>query len=164
MSDYGGDNMAKKTNLEMLEFGIEYAKKCVELEKRLEIDLWLGDSELRFKNQAITLGTLAECESAKEAEQYIYEVNVDVEGLTDNAYIDGVILCEGYVYEALYYYQGFGDTSTYGKEETAVLDSECRMVIEKHGFHLDLSNGGTIVLQCRESFKEEMKSIGWIIE
>lgn len=155
--------MGKKSKLEMLEFGVEYAKKCVELEKQLEIDLWLEDSELRFENQAITLGTLAECESAEEAEQYTYEVEVDVEGLTDNAYIDGVILCEGYVYEALYYYQGFGDTSTYGKEETTILDKECREIIGKHGFHMDLSNGGTILLQCEESLKEEMKSIGWII-
>lgn len=155
--------MAKKTKFEILEFGMEYAKKCVELENQLEIDLWLGYSEVRFKNQAITLETLAECESAKEAEQYLYEVEVDVEGLTDNAYIDGVILCEGYVYEALYYYQGFGDTSTYGKDETTILDKECRKIIERHGFHMDLSNEGTILLQCEESLKEEMKSIGWMM-
>ena len=156
--------MGKKSKLEMLTFGVEYAKKCAELETKLEIDLWLSDIELRFENEAITLGTLAECEDAKEAEQYMYGVEVDVKGLTDNAYIDGVILCEGYVYEALYYYQGFGDISTYGKEATAILDKECRKIIERHGFHMDLSNGGTILLQCEENFKEEMKSIGWIAE
>ena len=156
--------MGKKTKLEMLEFGVEYAKKCAELEEQLEIDLWLEDSELRFENYAISLESLAECESAEEAEQYIYEADVNVEELTDNAYIDGVILCEGYVYEALYYYQGFGDTATYGKEATKILDNECRVVIGKHGFQMDLSNGGTILLQCEESLKEEMKSIGWVIE
>ena len=156
--------MTRKTNFEMLEFGVEYAKKCAELEQQLEINLWLGDSELRFANQAIRLETLAECENAQEAEEYLYEVEVDVEGLTDSQYIDGVILCEGYVYEALYYYQGYGDTCTYGKEETVILDNECRKILGKHGFQMDLSNGGSILLQSEESFKEEMKSMGWNFE
>ena len=153
--------MGMKTKIEMLEFGMTYAKKCMELEEQLDIDLWLWDSELRFDNLSITLETLADCENAREASEYAYEADNNLAELTDNLYLDGAILCEGYVYEALYYYQGFGDVSTYGKDKTKLLDKELKNVLYQYGFHMDLSRGGTILLQCRESLEEEMKKNGW---
>ena len=153
--------MGKKANLEMLEFGVAFARKCAELEDQLEIDLWLWDNELRFQNQAISLQMLAGCEGAEEALGHVKDSACSLEELTGNRYLDGAILCEGYLYEALYYFQGYGDTSTYGKEETKVLDSELKKILGKYGFFMDLSRGGTIQLQCHESFEEEMKDCEW---
>ena len=153
--------MGMKTKMEMLEFGMTYAKKCMELEEQLDIDLWLWDSELRFDNLSITLETLADCENAREASEYAYEADNNLADLTNNPYLDGAIICEGYVYEALYYYQGFGDVSTYGKDKTKLLDKELKNVLYQYGFHMDLSRGGTILRQCRESLEEEMKKNGW---
>ena len=153
--------MGTKSKKEMLEFGMAYAKKCMELEEQLDIDLWLWDSELRFDNLSITLETLSDCENAKEALEYAYEADNNLAELPDNLYLDGAILCEGYVYEALYYYQGFGDVSTYGKDKTKLLDKELKNVLYQYGFHMDLSRGGTILLQCRESLEEEMQKNGW---
>ena len=119
----------KKTKTEMLAFGVSYAKKCLELEDKLGIDLWLWDSSFRFENQEISLDGLAECEDAAEAEKYTYEADISLEELLLNKYYDGAILCEGYLYEALYYYQGYGDTSTYGRENTKILIDELRNLI-----------------------------------
>lgn len=152
--------MGKKTTAEMLAFGVSYAKKCLELEDKLGIDLWLWDSSFRFENQEISLDGLAECEDAVEAAEYTYEADISLEELLLNKYYDGAILCEGYLYEALYYYQGYGDTSTYGRENTKTLVDELRKILEQFGFQMDLSRGGTILLQCRESFDEEMKEHG----
>lgn len=153
--------MGKKSCLEMLEFGMAYAKKCAELEEKLEIDLWLGDSELRFDNLSIALDALSDCEDAEEALGYTNESDHTLEELTGNKYLDGVILCEGYVYEALYYFQGYSDTSTFGKEATITMNDKLRKILEKYGFFMDLSRSGTIQLQCHESFEEEMKHNGW---
>lgn len=153
--------MGKKTCLEMLEFGMAYAKKCAELEEKLEIDLWLWDSELRFDNLSISLDTLSDCEDVEEALGYTNEPDHTLEELTGNKYLDGVILCEGDVYEALYYFQGYSDTSTFGKEATITMNDELRKILEKYGFFMDLSRSGTIQLQCHESFEEEMKHNGW---
>lgn len=153
--------MGMRTKTEMLEFGVAYAKKCMELEEKLELDLWLWDSELRFENLAIKLATLSDCENPQEASEYVHEADNNLTELTDNQYIDGAILCEGYVYEALYYYQGFGDVSTFGKDKTKLLDKELKNVLYQYGFHMDLSRGGTILLQCRESLEKEMQENGW---
>lgn len=147
--------MGKKTTSEILEFGIEYARKCDELEDKLDIDLWLWDTELRFGKYGITLDTLIDCEDSKEAMGCAYEADCDLDTLLGYKHYDGAILCEGYVYEALYYFSGYGDTSTYGREATKELYDELTKVLEKHGFHLDMSRGGTIQLQCTESFDEE---------
>lgn len=155
--------MGKKTELEMLAFGVEFAKNFEELEEKLGIDLWIYDTELRFGKKGICLDTLAECEDAKEAADYAYDIEdeVDLENLLGSKYYDGAVLCEGFVYEALYYFEGFGDSSIYGREATKTLYDELTAILEKHGFHLDMSRGGTIQLQCKESYEIEAKETGW---
>ena len=154
--------MGVKTDLEILALGVEYAKKCNELEDSLGIDLWLWDTELRFGKYTIPLNELADCKDANEALECCYDVEEgnDLENLLGNKYYDGAILCEGYVYESLYYYEGYGDASTYGREATKVLFDELDKILEKHGFHMDLSRGGTIQLQCHESYEIEAKETG----
>lgn len=150
--------MGTKTRMQMLEFGVAYAKKCAELEEKLEIDLCLWDSELRVEDFKIKLARLSTCENAEEASKYLKEADVSLEELTRDEYLDGAILCEGDVYEALYYFQGYGDSSTYGKKETKILEDELENVLEDYGFPLDLSRPGTIKLQCQESFIAQMNS------
>ena len=156
--------MSKKTNREILEFGIDYAKKCEELEEKLEIELCSGYTILRFDTFSISLHVLADCENAEKASTLIKKEEIGLDEFLDSEFYDGVLLCEGSVYEALYYYMGYGDTSIYGERATKTVYKELCHVLEKHGFQLDLTRGGSILLQCRESFVESMRSIGIEIE
>ena len=148
--------MGTKTKMQMLEVGVAYAKKCAELEEKLNIDLWLRKSELRIETFKISLQRLSTCENAQEASGYLEEADSSLEELTGDKYLDGAILCEGDVYEALYCYEGYGDTSIYGKRKTRKIEDELESVLNNYGFSIDLSRPGTILLQCQESFEEQM--------
>ena len=156
--------MSKKTNLEILEFGIEYAKKCKELEERFEIDLNTHITRLRFDRYSTALHILTDCENAEKVIALVKKEKIGLDEFLDSEYYDGVLICEGNVYEVLYYYSGYGDTSIFGEYATKTVYKELSHVLEKHGFQLDLTRSSSILLQCRESFVESMRSIGIEVE
>jgi hypothetical protein len=144
--------MGLKTNKEMLEFGIEFAKKCDELEEKLECSLAYDYAKLAFGNYMVSLPNLVGCSSVETAEIWVDKVNASVKDRTDSEYVDGQIFCEGTMYETLYYYEDMGS----GGEEAKMIYKELAGVLHKYGFDMDLSRPGEITLQTYENRMLEM--------
>jgi hypothetical protein len=147
--------MGLKSNKEMLEFGMAFAKKCRELTEELDYDMEYEYASLAFGKNAAGLESLAECESVEEAEGCVYEDDFSVQERTDSEYVDGQILCEGTLYETLYYYEDMGS----GGDDAKKIYHELAGVLEKFGFNMDLSGGGAITLQTYENLMLEEKAM-----
>ena len=159
--------MGVKTDTELLTFGIEFAKKCMEIEDEFDIDLDIWKVELRFRDVFVLLAELGCGETLENAKRHVRKVAdfvedereaTNLEDLVGDKYYDGALLCENDLYDTLYYYQGWGDCTNYGKEATKKLYDELSKVLEKYDFHLDMSRGETILLQCPESYREGAKA------
>jgi hypothetical protein len=147
--------MGLKTKKEMLEFAIEFAKKCDELEDKLDCYLAYDYAKLAFGNYMVSVSCLVGCSSVEVAEIFVDEVNVSVKDRTDSEYVDGQILCEGTMYETLYYYENRGS----GGEDAKTIYKELAGVLDKYGFDMDLSRPGEIILQTYENRMLEMEEM-----
>jgi hypothetical protein len=147
--------MGLKSNKEMLEFGIEFANKCYELEEKLDFFMGYDEALLAYGNCAVSLSDLVGCSGVEEAEEYVGNLDVSVKDRTDSEYVDGQILCEGTMYETLYYYEDMGS----GGEDAKETYHELAGVLEKFGFNMDLSGGGSITLQTYENLMLEEKAM-----
>jgi hypothetical protein len=144
--------MGLKTNKEMLEFGIEFANKCDELEEKLECYIGYDEALLAFGSYTVALSNLVGCSSVEEAERYVDKSDVSVKDRTDCEYVDGQILCEGTMYETLYCYEDMGS----GGEEAKKIYKELAGVLFKYDFNMDLSRTGTMELQTYENLMLQM--------
>lgn len=147
--------MRKETEKVILA-GIDFSKNCEEMEEKYDISLELEECNLRFDNQCFILSALTCVSDTEEVVMWSDDAEVTVQELTDEEYMDGAIICEGTLYETLFYFE-FGTYVHFQKTETEEIYSRLLNVLEKHGFQLDLSRPGTILLQTEESRKAQLE-------
>lgn len=121
--------MGFKTRAEVIAAGMDFVKECYAIADKFEEDFeydadsWLADYELRVEDQMIEFEWLYSAEDVEDAMGYCSEANCTVEELTDEEFTDGVILCEGFLYEALYGYQGDWATLRLAKKQQKLYTS-----------------------------------------
>ena len=157
--------MGKKTEEELLQFGYELAKRLEQIEEEFDRNLWLEKIELRYGSMLVDLDSFTYCNHPEEAKKFVspvedfiedeHEVR-NLEELMDSKFYDGALLCDGCdLYQGLYLYEGWGEAAFWGRDATKKIYDTFLEVMEKHGFHMDMSRDGIFGLQCHESWEEE---------
>lgn len=135
----------------------DFVKECYAIEEEFDTYFGLPNSTIRVEDEIADFDSINEADNVDQAFEYLEKANCTVEKLTSEEFMDGVINCEGELYEILYYYEGYGSVSYYGKEITKALYNRLSEVLSRHGFELDLTRPGSIMLMSRESIQAQLK-------
>lgn len=134
----------------------DFVNVCYEIEEEYDVYLGIDDYQVRFEDKWLGLDCLEGEPDLEEIYKYSDEANCTVEELTDGEFMDGAILCEGNLYEYLYYYES-GAFAYFNEEATKELYKRLRKALAKYGFQLDLTRTGTVLLQPEENVEKQLK-------
>ena len=140
--------LAKRYDVIRVAMGI--AKACRECEEKHDVYLGVEDCSLRVEKLEIPLEPMIDEEDVENIVKYAVEADCTVEELTDDDLTDGVILCEGRLWETLYNYQA-GKRVWIDTDVVKELLSDIINVLRETDFDMDLSDPGRITLMSDES-------------
>lgn len=156
--------MAKRDDVILAAMGIVNA--CSDCEDKYDVSFDLSECSLRVEKLDVSLELMIGENDPDEVLKYADEANCTVQELTDEDLTDGAILCEGRLWEVLYYYQA-GKKVWIDTDIVKELMSDINEVLRTTGFEMNLSSEGRIILMSEESmeawrkreFNERMASV-----